>query len=509
MTEEAKINEPVATASGRRRVLPRVPVVPPSPPDKQNAITVQCYKCGGPNHFAIDCRQPGGKSQRALPDMLLSVPTTRTCHIEVSRKQGKGREAGTTLSPHKLEEVLPIMKVKVNVYVDESIVLAARVKEHLYSFSLLSKDPEKLQDGARVLGLQVWGEDNSLYWKRGNKISDMPRVVMRWNLFSLCGKLVEHLPMGGWLCVAVAFIKRRASDVTAGWDDKIDDTPLNTMIKEVLTRVQKENLALCKWCVDGQALSVWVDASSLVTGMLLVYDGAVVGDACWLRPEKDSQHINLTELNAIIKGINLAVVWKKTTLHLFTDCACVHKWISDTLTGKARVQTKAACKILIRWRLDTIIKLVKEYALSMNVSLVKYSQNKADRLTRVPQRWLDAIKRNTGSVQPTCTASMSSVGLDQIKIVHRQSGHPGVWRTLYFVKEIAPGVSKATVKTIVRECEKCQSINPAPVHWSKGALNVKQTWHRVAMDITHCNGAHFLMVIDCSPDQFAIWRCLP
>ena len=29
------------------------------------------------------------------------------------------------------------------------------------------------------------------------------------------------------------------------------------------------------------------------------------------------------------------------------------------------------------------------------------------------------------------------------------------------------------------------------------------------MDITHCNGAHFLMVIDCGPAWFAIWRCLP
>ena len=52
-----------------------------------------------------------------------------------------------------------------DVYVDESIVLAACVKVHLYSFGLLSKEPERLQDGARVLGLQVWGEDNSPYWR--------------------------------------------------------------------------------------------------------------------------------------------------------------------------------------------------------------------------------------------------------------------------------------------------------------------------------------------------------
>ena len=34
------------------------------------------------------------------------------------------------------------------------------------------------------------------------------------------------------------------------------------------------------------------------------------------------------------------------------------------------------------------------------------------------------------------------------------------------------------MKTVVRECEEYQSIDPAPVHWLKGGLNVKQTWHR-------------------------------
>ena len=164
-----------------------------------------------------------------------------------------------------------------DVYVDESIEPAARVKEHLCIFGLLSKEPERLQDGARVLGLQVWGEDNSLYWRRGNKIPDMPRVVTRRNVFSLCGKLVGHLPVGGWLRVAVAFIKRRALDVTTGWDDKIDDAPLNTMIKEILTRVCKEDLAQVRWCVDGQALSVWVDASSRYQRVACIWWGCSRG----------------------------------------------------------------------------------------------------------------------------------------------------------------------------------------------------------------------------------------
>ena len=69
MMEEAEFDEPVAAAARRRRVLPHVPAAQTSTPDKQNAVAVQCYKCGGPNHFARHCRQPGGKSRRALPEI--------------------------------------------------------------------------------------------------------------------------------------------------------------------------------------------------------------------------------------------------------------------------------------------------------------------------------------------------------------------------------------------------------------------------------------------------------
>ena len=55
MLEEVEVDEPVAAVAGQCRVLPRVPVGPPLTPNKQNAVTVQCYKCGGPNHFARDC----------------------------------------------------------------------------------------------------------------------------------------------------------------------------------------------------------------------------------------------------------------------------------------------------------------------------------------------------------------------------------------------------------------------------------------------------------------------
>ena len=58
----------------------------------------------------------------------------------------------------------------------------------------------------------------------------------------------------------------------------------------------------------------------------------------------------------------------------------------DTLTGMARVRTRAASEMLIRRRLDALASLVKEYELSVDAVLVRSDINRADSLTRVPQQ---------------------------------------------------------------------------------------------------------------------------
>ena len=98
MTEEAEVDEPVAAGARQHLVLPRVPVTPPSTPDKQNAVAVQCYKCGGPNHFARDCRQPEGKSQRALLE-IRCYQCQQQGHVAL-RCPGKLGKRLALLSPH-------------------------------------------------------------------------------------------------------------------------------------------------------------------------------------------------------------------------------------------------------------------------------------------------------------------------------------------------------------------------------------------------------------------------
>ena len=73
------------------------------------------------------------------------------------------------------------------------------VRTKLQSFGLISKDPKRLKDRALVLGLEVWEECNTLRWKRGSPVLELPSVLKRSIMFSICGKLVGHLPVCGWL----------------------------------------------------------------------------------------------------------------------------------------------------------------------------------------------------------------------------------------------------------------------------------------------------------------------
>ena len=164
--------------------------------------------------------------------------------------------------------------------------------------------------------------------------------------------------------------------------------------------------------------------------------------------------------------------------------------------------------MLIRRRLSTLQELAAKYRLTIDVALVKSQANRADPLTRVPQRWLDALRKEAEPIEPIYAASMGELDLARIRTIHRSCGHPGVKRTLYFVKLASPEVSKAAVREVVRECEECQSIDPAPVSWKAGRLDVCENWRRVAMDVTHLGSRHYLTLIDCGPSRFAIWRPL-
>ncbi|KFD49597.1 hypothetical protein M513_09540 [Trichuris suis] len=403
----------------------------------------------------------------------------------------------------------PAIKQGTSAYIDdilvnESVVPTRHVEEELERYGLQCKPPERLVDGARVLGLKVSKERGQLMWARGNPVGDVPQELTRRAVFAYCGELVGHLPVCGWLRVAAAFAKRSANAATRSWDDPTDDATIRPLLEEISARVKNDDPARGVWNVSGDMARLWVDASGLALGVALEVGGAILEDASWLRRD-EAQHINMAELDAVIRGLNLALSWKMRTVELMTDSATVHRWVSDGLSGKARLRTKAAGEMLIRRRISTVVSLVEEYALQLSVTLVKSEDNRADALTRVPQRWLKAA---TGPSDSVCAAASDSEAMRLIAAVHHAAGHPGVRRTSYFVRRSNPAIDRGLVRQVVTECQVCQSIDPPSAKWEHGTLEVPRIWQRVAIDITHCGARPVLTLIDCGPSRFAVWRPL-
>ncbi|KAF0303839.1 hypothetical protein FJT64_024259 [Amphibalanus amphitrite] len=168
----------------------------------------------------------------------------------------------------------------------------------------------------------------------------------------------------------------------------------NNQVAQVVQRLQEADPAQGPWRLTGDRLVVWTDASSIANGVVLEDPGrGTVEDACWLRAEsKADMHINMAELDAALSGINMAVAWGVKVIDLRTDSATVHRWISDALSGRARLRTKAHGELLIRRRIEIIRQLVDELQLSVTIGLVRSADNPADELTRVPKQWLQSAR---------------------------------------------------------------------------------------------------------------------
>ena len=121
-----------------------------------------------------------------------------------------------------------------DIFVNESVCLAAQVKMHLKLFGLTCKDPEQLSSGARVLGVYVWEEHGKLRWRRDSECPKVPDILTCCAVFSVCGWLTGHFPVCGWFRVAATFVKQSANALTAGWNDETQDPMLCRVLEEIV-----------------------------------------------------------------------------------------------------------------------------------------------------------------------------------------------------------------------------------------------------------------------------------
>ena len=79
-----------------------------------------------------------------------------------------------------------------------------------------------------------------------------------------------------------------------------------------------------------------------------------------MRKKTDFSYINVAELEALLKGMNLVVKLGLKKIDLVKDWATVQEWVSHVLSGYERVKTKGAEDIIIKRRLGVISALMDE-----------------------------------------------------------------------------------------------------------------------------------------------------
>ncbi|XP_054259447.1 uncharacterized protein LOC128984178 [Macrosteles quadrilineatus] len=403
----------------------------------------------------------------------------------------------------------PIVRSATDSYVDDIVVNKEIVSSDvvirlLETYGLTAKPAETL-DGGRVLRLRLRRAGCKLMWYRDNKLKPLDQVKTKKDVFSLCGQLIGHYPVASWLRPACSFVKRHLSDLK--WDDLISERA-QTMLTNIMDRIDERDPATGKRAVSpGEEGKVWCDASSLAIGVCLEIEGEIVEDASWLRKQHDSAHINLAELEAILKGVNLALRWGLKKIVLITDSATVHAWVSSILTGDRPIKTHGLSEVLVRRRLSLFKDIILECGLNVQIELIKSQFNKADLLTRVPRKWL---ARNE---ETSIALVYENESVDQktlVKQVH-DLHHFGVNRTLFTARRCHPDINFTTkvVEEVVKSCKECLSIDPSSIKWEPGYLDCQNNWYRLAIDVTHYGQSKFMTIVDCGPSRFCIWRRIP
>ena len=99
--------------------------------------------------------------------------------------------------------------------------------------------------------------------------------------------------------------------------------------------------------------------------------------------KNDHNHINVAGLDAVLKGINLAIKWGLREIEIRTDPATVLSWVTSTVEESRIIQTKGAGEVIVKRRLGILGELISEFKLQIKAVFVPSKRNKADALTRI------------------------------------------------------------------------------------------------------------------------------
>ncbi|KAF4722770.1 hypothetical protein FOZ63_025105 [Perkinsus olseni] len=304
---------------------------------------------------------------------------------------------GLAISPKVLEvvldRVLSPFAGQLDKYLDDIILPASlvdSVRRTLLSNGFPTKPPEPLLS-ARVLGLQCSANG---WWHRRGPVPVLEqfsrRGVHRW-----AGRFVSHYPLAGWARPAFSAIKRlacvRHDGHKALWDEPLDPQVLHAC--ECLQRDidQRGDSVGGQWQYNlAGPWRLFTDSSQHAYGTVLCIGGVTVEDATHLRRVGDRRHINLAELDALVRGLQLvdkyirALRWtSRLPLTICCDNRSAVSWVTRHLAKHWR-SVAGLHSTLVENRLRTLRDITQALRLDITVEYVESGRNLADPLSRIP-----------------------------------------------------------------------------------------------------------------------------
>lgn len=118
------------------------------------------------------------------------------------------------------------------------------------------------------------------------------------------------------------------------------------MMLKILSEVKEEDPMSGRWYVPKLRTGmVWCNVSNIVT--CNYWDSVVAEDVAWLR-KNDYNHINVVELEVVLKGINLTQESGLIEVEIRTDSATVISLVNSTIKNEERrISTKCATEIIV------------------------------------------------------------------------------------------------------------------------------------------------------------------
>ena len=256
----------------------------------------------------------------------------------------------------------PMIEKNTSFYVDDIIINLNGVKEevvveHLKNFGLVTKKRLECEE-QRALGLVLYDDDERTKWWRRGELElggEVKSMMTRREVFSITGKLVGHYPVVGWLRIACSYLKRICGG--SGWEEDVGWEAIK-LLEKILSRLREEDPVKGVWSVDENGeVEVYTDASDLAKGISLWVNGKEIEDAAWIRKKDDVTHINVAELEALIKGVEMAIEWGFKKFTCLCDSMAVVTWVRNCLSESRKPKVTGLHATIVKRRLEILHEL--------------------------------------------------------------------------------------------------------------------------------------------------------